>query len=106
MCIFIYKCTCAHMFNKYDDSILDMSDDEIIVKDTPQDSISPMTFSKKIVNHLGIKSQKRGTETVNTLSKTQSDTCCALFRISHCSDSNKLLTATTSVKWQIHYSYI
>jgi len=55
-----------------DDSILDMSDDEITVKDTPLDSIPPTTFSKKIVNHFGIKSQKRGTETVDTLSQTHS----------------------------------
>jgi len=54
-----------------DDSIIDMSDDEIIVKNVPLDSISPTTFSKKIVNCFGIKSQKRGTETVDTLSQTQ-----------------------------------
>jgi len=49
-----------------------MSDDEIIVKDTQQDSFSPKTFSKKIINRFGIKSQTRGTETVDSLSQTQS----------------------------------
>jgi len=55
-----------------DDSILDMSDDEIIVKDT-QDSFSPKTFSKNIVNRLGIKSHNRGTETVDSITLTQPD---------------------------------
>jgi len=49
-----------------------MSDDEIIVKDTQQDSISPKTFSKKIVNRFGIKSQTRRIETIDSLSQTQS----------------------------------
>jgi len=49
-----------------------MSDDEIIVKDTQQNSISSKTFSKKIVDRFGIKSQTRGTETVGSLSQTQS----------------------------------
>jgi len=52
-----------------DDSILDMSDDEIIVKDT-QDSFSPKNFSKNIVNRLGIKSHNRGTETVDSITLT------------------------------------
>jgi len=54
-----------------DDSILDMSDDEMIVQDTPLDSNSPATFSKNIVNRFRIKSQKRGTETVDLLSQSQ-----------------------------------
>jgi len=39
-------------------------------KDT-QDSFSPKTFSKNIVNRFGIKSQTRGTETVDSLTQTQ-----------------------------------
>ena len=50
-----------------DDSILDISNDEMIVQDAPLDSNSPATFSRNIVNHFGIKNQKRGTETINPL---------------------------------------
>jgi len=60
-----------------DDSILDLSDDEILVKDTQQDSVLPKTFSKKIVSRFGIKSQTKGTETVDSISQTQ--TSCWLL---------------------------
>jgi len=41
-----------------DDSILDMSNDEIIVQGTPQDSNSLAAFSRNIVSCFGIKNQK------------------------------------------------
>jgi len=49
-----------------------MSDDEIIVQETPQDSNSPATFSSNIVSRFGIKSQKRGSETIDPLLQSQS----------------------------------
>ena len=49
-----------------DDSILDISDDELLVKETQLPSTSPTSFFCRLVNRLSINSQQGpGSETAN-----------------------------------------
>ena len=45
-----------------DDSLLD---DDIIVKETPPQSVTPGTFSKNLINRLGLHSQQPQSETAS-----------------------------------------
>ena len=53
-----------------DDSLLDLSDDQLLVQETQMEN-SPATFSRKIINRLGIVGHPiTGSETVDPTQQT------------------------------------
>ena len=53
-----------------DDDILDINADDIVVRETQIDQISPETFSRKMIQRFGIRQHNNGPEAINN---TQND---------------------------------
>ena len=72
-----------------DDKLLDASDDMILANNTPQEE-SPRTFSRCLINSLGISSKEGATQTINNTQAMNNVTIQCLIVI-YCFILNKVL---------------